>query len=160
MEKLPKQEKQWAEYLIGDTWELPADHDVIDSAENELSRRLVEAGVSESEVLTIQMPFREALINAIKHGTEEQLQPGEDIKTKRIFVSLNIKKEKNSVELNIVVRDQGKGFDPNNVPNPLAEENILKGSGRGILLMRSMLDSVDFNDAGNEVTLRKRFETQ
>ena len=60
--------------------------------------------------------------------------------------------------LEIRVRDEGPGFDPSRVPDPLAPENLCKSSGRGILLMRSLMDSVTFRRArgGMEVTMRKR----
>ena len=55
-----------------------------------------------------------------------------------------------------VVRDQGPGFDPDTLPDPTAPENLEKASGRGLLLMRTFMDSVAFNDLGNEVTMIKR----
>ena len=59
-----------------------------------------------------------------------------------------------------IIRDQGPGFDPHNLPDPTDPENLEKASGRGILLMRTFMDSVDFNRAGNEVTMVKRLETE
>jgi serine/threonine-protein kinase RsbW len=51
------------------------------------------------------------------------------------------------------IKDQGKGFDYNNLPDPTAPENILKENGRGIFLMRNLSDEVSFNEAGNEVII-------
>jgi anti-sigma regulatory factor (Ser/Thr protein kinase) len=55
-----------------------------------------------------------------------------------------------------VIRDQGPGFDPSSLPDPTAPENLEKVSGRGLLLMRTFMDEVHFNDIGNEVVLIKR----
>lgn len=56
----------------------------------------------------------------------------------------------------IVVRDPGSGFDPAKVPNPLAAENLLKPSGRGVFLINGLMDQVDYADGGREVQMRKR----
>src|SRR5262249_39716448 len=55
-----------------------------------------------------------------------------------------------------VIRDQGRGFDPAKLPDPTDPENLEKVSGRGLLLMRTFMDEVTFNDTGNEVTMIKR----
>jgi serine/threonine-protein kinase RsbW len=59
-------------------------------------------------------------------------------------------------EVVIVVRDPGKGFDPSGVPDPLAPENVLKPSGRGVYLINQLMDEVSFTDGGREVQMRKR----
>ena len=57
-----------------------------------------------------------------------------------------------------IVRDEGPGFDPDSLPDPTDPENIEKASGRGLLLMRTFMDSVEFNSVGNEVTMVKRVD--
>jgi anti-sigma regulatory factor (Ser/Thr protein kinase) len=59
-------------------------------------------------------------------------------------------------EATISIRDQGPGFDPKSLPDPTDPENIGKISGRGLLLIRTFMDDVRFNDTGNEITLVKR----
>jgi serine/threonine-protein kinase RsbW len=61
-----------------------------------------------------------------------------------------------SGEVLIVVRDPGSGFECSDVANPLAPENVLKSSGRGIFLINQLMDEVDFRDGGREVQMRKR----
>ncbi len=56
----------------------------------------------------------------------------------------------------VIIRDEGKGFDPNSLPDPTDPVNLDKVSGRGLLLMRTFVDGVRFNECGNEVTLIKR----
>jgi anti-sigma regulatory factor (Ser/Thr protein kinase) len=55
-----------------------------------------------------------------------------------------------------VIRDEGPGFDPASLPDPTDPENIEKACGRGLLLMRTFMDKVDYNRTGNQVTLTKR----
>ncbi len=55
-----------------------------------------------------------------------------------------------------MIRDQGRGFDPNSLPDPTDPANLEKAAGRGVLLMRSFMDEVSYNDRGNSVTLVKR----
>ena len=59
----------------------------------------------------------------------------------------------------IAIRDEGKGFDPGSLPDPTDPENLIKASGRGLLLMRAFMDDVFHNETGNEVTLIKRQST-
>ncbi len=104
------------------------------------------AGFEESVAEHLVLAIREAAANAIKHGNRED--PG---KTAEVTFELT----QDVVEVR--VRDQGEGFDPEALPDPLAPENILKGTGRGIFLMRQLMDQVEFDyEEGLEVTLRKR----
>ena len=68
--------------------------------------------------------------------------------------------EQNGRELIITITDQGRGLDPDEVPDPLAPENLMKQSGRGIFLMRAFMDEVRFRklDPGTEITLIKRLQ--
>ncbi len=94
------------------------------------------------------LAVREAAANAIQHGNG----PGGNE-----LVSIRFQIENR--HLTIEVSDRGSGFDPDALPDPLAPENLLKASGRGILLMKSFMDEVAFafqNDGGTVVTMRKR----
>jgi len=95
------------------------------------------------------MAVREAVTNAVVHGNQED-------EAKTIEVIFNCLEH----ELEIDVKDQGKGFDPTSVPNPTDAENILKTSGRGIFLMRSFVDDVQWSprpEGGMTVHLVKKF---
>ncbi len=72
--------------------------------------------------------------------------------TRRIFVESSLSRE----SAKFVIRDQGRGFDPNSLPDPTDPANLEKAAGRGVLLMRSFMDEVSYNDRGNSVTLVKR----
>ncbi len=108
-----------------------------------------QAGFDEDTRGGISMAVREAMINAVLHGNAYD-------PTK----SVNLTFEQNEGELIITITDQGKGLDPAEVPDPLAPENLMKQSGRGIFLMRAFMDEVRFRklDPGTEITLIKRLQ--
>lgn len=120
--------------------------ETVDSAEQTANRIATEAGFDEEEVMRISMAVREAAVNAVLHGNA--YDPGK--KVKMDFV-------RTQDALVITIRDQGKGLDLNKVPDPLAPENLLKTSGRGIFLIRSFMDQVEINPSqtGTEIKLIK-----
>jgi len=108
-------------------------------------------GLDEDAVHWVGVAIRECVINAIKHGNQHD-------STKRVFVEFATALSA-VPEMIIRVRDQGEGFDPEAVADPLAPENLLKGSGRGIFLIRNFMDEVDLHRApqgGMEVRMVKR----
>jgi serine/threonine-protein kinase RsbW len=90
------------------------------------------------------LALEEAIVNGIKHGNQND-------RTKRVRVRYQVKAGWVLGE----VEDQGQGFDPNQVPDPLALENLDQTSGRGLLLMRSYMTWIRHNPHGNQVTLCK-----
>ena len=110
-----------------------------------------EVGLDEDAIHWVGVAVRESVANAIKHGNKGDI-------TKKVFVEF----ESSAgvvPELSIRVRDQGAGFDPEDVADPLAPENLLKGSGRGIFLIRSFMDEVVLQRAregGMEMRMVKR----
>jgi serine/threonine-protein kinase RsbW len=120
--------------------------ETVDSAEQTANRIAVEAGFDEEEVMRISMAVREAAVNAVLHGNA--YDPGKKVKVD--FV-------RTSSDLVITIRDQGKGLDPEKIPDPLAPENLMKTSGRGIFLIRSFMDEVEINPSqtGTEIKLIK-----
>jgi serine/threonine-protein kinase RsbW len=98
----------------------------------------------------VSVAIRESVINAIKHGNRYDA-------SKHVFVDLET--PQGVAELNIRVRDEGEGFEPEAVADPLAPENLLKSSGRGIFLIRNFMDSVELRRApegGMEIRMTKR----
>lgn len=87
---------------------------------------------------------RKALVNAIKHGNQDNPE-------KFVDVILRLSSENFFVQ----VTDQGQGFNPSDVPDPTDEDNIDLPSGRGLMLMRSFMSLVEYNSAGNSVTMAK-----
>jgi serine/threonine-protein kinase RsbW len=121
----------------------------IDSV-NTLERTAAEfaerAGFDEDTVPNIAMAVREAAINAVLHGNAYD-------PTRQVNASF----ETTSDSLIVRIADQGPGLDPSTVPDPLAPENILRGSGRGIFLIKAFMDEVHFRQLhpGTELTLIK-----
>jgi serine/threonine-protein kinase RsbW len=106
-------------------------------------------GVSEELSFGIEMALREAVTNAMVHGNQED-------ESKSVEVIFNC----HDNELEIEVRDQGEGFDPAKVPDPTNAENLLKTSGRGIFLMRTFMDEIEWRnrpEGGTAVRMTKRF---
>ena len=120
--------------------------ETIDSAERTAGEIATEAGFGDDEVMQISMAVREAAINAVLHGNA--YDPGKKVS---LFF------EKTPKDLVITIRDQGKGLDLSKIPDPLAPENLLKTSGRGIFLIRSFMDEVQIHPSqtGTEIKLIK-----
>jgi len=113
------------------------------------------AGLDEDAVHWIGVAVRESVINAIKHGNREDYG-------KMVTVEFAMAPSKDPSELVVRVLDQGDGFDPEEVADPLAPENILKSSGRGIFFMRNFMDDVTLKRAaegGMEVRMVKKLAT-
>ena len=109
------------------------------------------AGLDDDTLHYMGVAIRESVINAIKHGNRNDA-------SKHVFVEFETAKAA-VPELSIRVRDQGEGFDPETVANPLEPENLLKSSGRGIFLIRNFMDDVQLQRApegGMEIRMTKR----
>jgi serine/threonine-protein kinase RsbW len=109
-------------------------------------------GLDDDAMHWVSVSIRESVINAIKHGNRNDA-------TKRVFVDFEIITTTSVPELAISVRDQGEGFEPEEVADPLAPENLLKSSGRGIFLIRNFMDDVRLRrapDGGMEIRMVKR----
>ena len=113
------------------------------------------AGLDEDAVHWIGVAVRESVINAIKHGNREDY-------SKLVTVEFTFTPVVEPGELVVRVLDEGEGFDPQEVADPLAPENILKSSGRGIFFMRSFMDDVVLRrgaEGGMEVRMVKKLVT-
>ena len=110
------------------------------------------SGLDDEALHWVGVAVRESVINAIKHGNRED-------ERKRVHVEFTTLNGDTPPGLRIRVRDEGPGFDPDDVPDPLAPENVLKSSGRGIFLIRSFMDELDLRRApegGMELVMVKR----
>ena len=111
-------------------------------------------GLDEDSLHWVGVAIRESVINAIKHGNRHDA-------AKHVFVEFEATTADVVPELSIRVRDQGEGFDPEEVANPLAPENLLKSSGRGIFLIRNFMDDVQLQrvpEGGMEIRMVKRVQ--
>ena len=123
--------------------------DFVQIVSDHLSRSV---GLDDDSLHWVSVAVRESVINAIKHGNRYD-------SSKHVIVEFAAGVTDDVPELSIRVRDQGEGFDPETVADPLAPENQLKSSGRGIFLIRSFMDDVHVGRApegGMEVRMTKR----
>jgi serine/threonine-protein kinase RsbW len=123
---------------------LPSKLESIDEAVLTAINFANEIGFGEDAVFPIDLAVREVVANAIKHGNKFD-------ETKQVEITL----EENNEGFEITVRDFGKGFAVENVPDPTNPENLLKASGRGILFMNNFMDKVEWFEAENGGTIVK-----
>ena len=112
-------------------------------------------GLDDDALHWVGVAVRESVINAIKHGNA-----GDE--RKRVYVEFTPLDRESPPGMAIRIRDEGKGFDPAQVPDPLHPDNLLKASGRGIFLIRSFMDELRLQPAaegGMEVVMVKRAAT-
>ncbi len=129
--------------------ELPTDLKSIEGAVEYVMSR---CGSCESHARRLNLNFRvgltEALANAMLYGNA-------DDPSKNVVVEVTMREG----HLRATVRDHGAGFDPASVPDPTRPENLSRACGRGLFLMRQLMDEVWYNDRGNEVTLVLRLDS-
>lgn len=123
---------------------LPSRIESVEDAAQSVSKVASKLGIGEDSLFGIDLAVREAVANAIKHGNKlDEAKP----------VEIIFSRTTNSFE--IVVRDFGKGFEPDEVPDPTDPENLLKASGRGILFMKNFMDEVEwYNHEGGGTVVK------
>jgi serine/threonine-protein kinase RsbW len=122
--------------------------DLVQVVSDHLGRTI---GLDEDAIHWVGVAIRESVVNAIKHGNRHDA-------TKHVFVEFD-SAPGGEPGLMVSVRDQGEGFDPESVGNPLDPDNLLKSSGRGIFLIRNFMDEVSLYRApqgGMEIRMVKR----
>jgi len=122
--------------------------DSVDRAETLIMDAATAAGFPEDDLHKIGMATRECMVNAVVHGNRYNANK-----------SVHLQVSGAQDYLKIRITDQGEGFDPATLPDPLAEENLLRHSGRGIFLIRAFMDEVEVKSAsphGTEVMLLKK----
>ena len=132
--------------------QIPSLFDMLDLVQVLSDRMGQMAAFDEDSIHWIGVAVRESVINAIKHGNREH-------PAKQVFIEFAFTPVNAPTEFVVKVTDQGEGFEPEAVADPLAPENILKSSGRGIFFMRSFMDDVQLNRGpagGMEVRMVKK----
>lgn len=120
--------------------EYPASRDVQKRILDEVGR----FNYDENSVFAIKLALEEGMINAIKHGNKHDA-------SKTVTVEYEVTAEKTE----IVIEDQGAGFDPKDVPDPTLEENLAKASGRGILLIGAYMNVFEYSNGGRRLRMVK-----
>lgn len=123
-------------------------YEMLETVQAILVRLAGMAGFDDDAAHYMSVAVRESVVNAIKHGNRAD-------EAKRVTLVMTVHPE----SLEVRVQDQGTGFDPSAVPDPLAEENLLKADGRGIFFMRQFMDEVVYSfppRGGTVVRMTKR----
>ena len=132
--------------------QIPSNYELLDFIQLVCDRLASLAALDEDATHWIGVAVRESVINAIKHGNREEYD-------KLVTVEFSLTPAAHPSEFIVRVLDQGQGFDPEEIADPLAPENILKSSGRGIFFMRSFMDDVVLrraSEGGMEVRMVKK----
>jgi serine/threonine-protein kinase RsbW len=114
------------------------------SVQDDIECALRACQFEEREVFSIRLAMEEALVNAIKHGN--QMDQG-----KKIHISYRVCPDRFEVR----IADEGPGFDPEDVPDPMSPENLERPCGRGLLLMRHYMTEVTYHPPGNRLSMTK-----
>jgi serine/threonine-protein kinase RsbW len=125
-------------------FEFPSDFDTGCEVQQRILDEVARHGFNTNSIFATRLALEEALVNAIKHGNK--LDPG-----KKVIVDARVTRDRVEIE----VEDQGPGFDRRSVPDPTAEENLCKCSGRGILLIEAYMNSVTWSRGGRRVHLTR-----
>jgi serine/threonine-protein kinase RsbW len=127
----------------GGTFDIPSDLEAARRVQEEIER-LVRTAFEEHEAFAIKMAVEEALVNAIKHGN--QMDPEKWVRGNYVL---------GSERFEVRITDEGPGFNPDEVPDPTAPENLERPCGRGLLLIRYYMSSVTFQDNGRTIVMHK-----
>ncbi len=128
--------------------ELASNLDSVDQAEEKALEIAAQCGVSEDELHRVGMSVREAMVNAVVHGNKYN-------RNKKVLFRV----ETSPSNMVVIIGDEGSGFNPDQVPDPNEGDNILRQSGRGIMLIRAFMDEyvvTPRSGGGTEVKLVKK----
>jgi len=130
--------------IVEESITIPGEISRVREISSMLLKKLKAHKVSEDALFDIRLCVEETVRNAIQHGNPSD---------KKASVKINYRIEPGL--FTIEVEDAGAGFDHNNVPDPTHDENLMKTSGRGVYLVRRLMDKVEYNKKGNKVKLIK-----
>ena len=123
---------------------LASDLDVGHAAIEDLMNALNLCGWEGADLFRIQMAVEEAVVNAIEHGNKRD-------PNKRVHIVFQVTPDK----VTMMIEDQGEGFDHRNVADPTVDELVDQARGRGVMLMRELMNEALYNESGNQVTMIK-----
>lgn len=125
---------------------IPSDTAEARRVQEEIEQQLAARRASDQEIFSIRLALEEALVNAIKHGNQMD-------RARKVQIAYRLLTDR----LEIRITDEGAGFDPSDVPDPTAVENLERPCGRGLMLMRHYMNEVVYNDRGNSVFMSRLF---
>lgn len=125
---------------------LPSDIDIISSFVNQLMNFISKFRAAGGNNFEIELALCEALVNAVVHGNQKQAE-------KLVYVHCRCTRDG---EVSITIQDEGRGLEHDAIPDAISQDNQLQTYGRGIYLMRTLMDDVDFEQDGSVVHMRKK----
>jgi serine/threonine-protein kinase RsbW len=125
---------------------IPSDTGEARKVQEDIEAQLLARQVGDKDIFSVRLALEEALVNAIKHGNQMD-------RSKKVQISYRFLADRFEVR----ITDEGGGFDPNDVPDPTAVENLERPCGRGLMLMRHYMSEVAYNSRGNCVCMAKVF---
>jgi serine/threonine-protein kinase RsbW len=134
------------EEFVEFTYSLSSDVKMVSPFIDQLVRKINILRPMDGTDVDMEVALREALLNAVVHGNRED-------PSKRIYLRVRCRADG---EVSMAIRDEGAGFEIDSVPDPTAPEQLMSTHGRGIYLMRALMDEVSFHDGGTVVQMRKR----
>ena len=123
---------------------LPSDFAAQQIVHERIVSQIQQAGSTKRDEFAIRLALEEALTNAMKHGNK--MAPN-----KSVFVKSTV----DNATVTIEIEDEGDGFTLDALPDPTADENLGRASGRGVLLIKSFMDSAEYNEKGNRLVMSK-----
>jgi serine/threonine-protein kinase RsbW len=123
---------------------IPSDLEEVPRVQAEIAKQLKAKRFNQHDIFGVRLALEEALVNAIKHGNRLD-------RRKKVRIHYHIRHGRFDID----IADEGPGFNPKHVADPLAPENIELPGGRGLLLMRHYMTEVEFHPPGNRVTMAK-----
>jgi serine/threonine-protein kinase RsbW len=126
------------------SYTLQSDLSEVRRIQDEIEAGLINYKFSDSDLFAVKLAVEEALVNAIKHGN--QLDPGKQVELKYTITPESFE---------IRIRDEGHGFDPDDLPDPTSDDYRERPCGRGVMLIRSFMTKVSYLGDGNEVIMFK-----
>lgn len=130
--------------ILHKSWQLKSTEPDVKVVTNEVLKALQDHHFGEDMVFAVHLAVEEAFVNAIKHGNQDDPQ-------KNVSVECLITPEK----FDISIEDEGFGFNLDGVPDPRCDDNLYKSCGRGVLLIQSYMDVVEYNERGNCIHMVK-----
>jgi serine/threonine-protein kinase RsbW len=124
--------------------DLPSERGSNRQVTDELLTQLGAHGWPPADVFAVHLAVEEAIVNAIVHGNKLDL-------AKKVHVECEVSADR----VRVAIADEGPGFDPGSVPDCTSDERLEAPSGRGVMLMRSFMTTIEYNAAGNAVVLEK-----
>jgi len=146
MTRKPQSDRQQDGPCVEIELSLPSEVAAISHFVDRLMLLIEKCQCARGHEMDVEIALREALANAAIHGNHEDPR-------KRVHVRCRCKAEE---EVSIIVQDEGQGFDPNAVPDPTSSQAIESSHGRGIYLIKSLMDEVHFDHGGAVVHMRKK----